>query len=214
MKRYVSLSIFLLTFSLLSGCASRQNQNMQIESQEAEKPQTNDTQKNDTQISGAQKNIPTEENSSAAITSDEAAEKAISHAGFSKDQVTVVKNKLDHEDGRTVYEIEFYAGENQEYDYEIDAGTGEILSFDYDAKQDTAQTNAEKSVPVTAEEARKLALAKVPGASDGDIFEFETDHDDGRTEYEGKIIFEGMEYEFEIDAANGSFLSWEAEKID
>ena len=47
-----------------------------------------------------------------------------------------------------------------------------------------------------------------------DILEFETDHEDGRVQYEGKIFYEGMQYEFEIDAYSGAFRSWEAEPLD
>ena len=60
----------------------------------------------------------------------------------------------------------------------------------------------------------ELVLAQVPGASRSDIREFETDSEDGRTEYEGKIRYDGMEYEFEIDAYSGAFRSWEAEQLD
>jgi len=45
--------------------------------------------------------------------------------------VTFIKAELDNEDGRAVYEIEFYSG-NVEYDYDIDALSGEIISNDFD----------------------------------------------------------------------------------
>ena len=41
------------------------------------------------------------------------------------------KVKLDDDDGRGVYEIEFYVG-NTEYDYEIDAHSGGIIEYDID----------------------------------------------------------------------------------
>lgn len=34
------------------------------------------------------------------------------------------------------------------------------------------------------------------------------DYENGRTEYEGKIIYNGMEYEFEIDSI-GQIVGWE-----
>jgi len=67
---------------------------------------------------------------------------------------------------------------------------------------------------ISASRAKQLALAQVPGASERDIHEFEVDNDDGRIEYEGKIYYNNMEYEFEIDAYSGAFRSWEAEPID
>ena len=54
---------------------------------------------------------------------------------------------------------------------------------------------------------------RLPCASDSDIRYFKTDHDDGRTEYEGKIIYDNMVYEFEIDAYSGAIRSWEAEPM-
>ena len=51
---------------------------------------------------------------------------ALGHAGVSASSVSFSKAKLDDDDGRGVYEIEFYVG-NTEYDYEIDAHSGAIL---------------------------------------------------------------------------------------
>ncbi len=56
---------------------------------------------------------------------------ALEHAGISAAQVTFIKAKLSREDGRIIYDVEFY-GENTEYDYEIDAMNGRILEADLD----------------------------------------------------------------------------------
>lgn len=57
---------------------------------------------------------------------DRAKSIALGHAGVSASSVSFSKAKLDDDDGRGVYEIEFYVG-NTEYDYEIDAHSGSIL---------------------------------------------------------------------------------------
>ena len=62
-------------------------------------------------------------------------------------------------------------------------------------------------------DAKKTALDRVSGATDRDIYEWKLDYDDGRPEYEGKIIYGGTEYEFTIDAATGSVMEWDAEKV-
>lgn len=147
------------------------------------------------------------------LTEQEAKERAMVHAGMTKDQVSFSTCGLDKEDGRCVYEMEFYVSDGSSYDYEIDAYTGEVVSFDYDAKTQAIQ-DASKDSRMTEQEAMELALAQVPGASRSDIREFETDSEDGRIEYEGKIRYDGMEYEFEIDAYSGAFRSWEAEQLD
>ena len=46
-----------------------------------------------------------------------------------------------------------------------------------------------------------------------DICEWKLDYDDGRTEYEGKIIYGGMEYEFTINAATGAVTEWDVESV-
>ena len=147
----------------------------------------------------------------AAVTEEQARETALSHAGLTADQVTFVRSELDRDDGRLMYDVEFYTSDYKEYDYEIDASTGEILSYDYDAEGYSYQPNATPGTAITAEQARAIALAEVPGAAESDIYEFETDRDDGRLEYEGKIIYNNTEYEFTIDGYSGAIREWDAE---
>ncbi|ACZ25273.1 Propeptide PepSY amd peptidase M4 [Veillonella parvula DSM 2008] len=62
------------------------------------------------------------------------------------------------------------------------------------------------------QEALNRALARVPGATQGNVTEFGHDYDHGRLEYEGEIRYNGYEYDFEIDAASGNFTKWEVER--
>lgn len=151
---------------------------------------------------------------STLITAEQAQSAALAHAGLSADQITLIKNEPDYEHGRQIYEVEFYTADRKEYDYEIDASTGEVLQYDYDAEHASPSAAADAGSSITEEDAKALALAKVPGATAEHLWKFETDYDDGRLEYEGEIIFNGMEYDFEIDASTGEFLKWEAEKAD
>ena len=144
-------------------------------------------------------------------TVDEAAAQkiALEHAGVKAADATITKSKLDYEDGRQVYDIEWYAG-GAKYDYEIAVDTGEIISSGYEGKTAGADSN---NVTVSEAAAKKTALDRVSGATDKDIYEWKLDYDDGRPEYEGKIIYGGTEYEFTIDAATGSVMEWDAEKV-
>lgn len=65
------------------------------------------------------------------ISEARAKELALAHAGFSEDQVTFTKCKLDYDDGVTKYEVEFTAN-GVEYEIEINAKTGEILKSEID----------------------------------------------------------------------------------
>ena len=131
--------------------------------------------------------------SAGKVDEARAKEIALNHAGVKAADATVTKSKLDYEDGRQVYEIEFYvSGSNgyTEYDYEIEVATGRIVSYDHDAESYAPPAQSTNSgVKVTEATAKKTALSRVSGATEKDIYEWKLDYDDGRTEYEGKIIY-------------------------
>ena len=155
--------------------------------------------------------------SAGKVDEARAKEIALNHAGVKAADATVTKSKLDYEDGRQVYEIEFYVSGSSgytEYDYEIEAATGKIVSYDHDAESYAPPAQSTNSgVKVTEAAAKKTALSRVPGATEKDIYEWKLDYDDGRTEYEGKIIYGGMEYEFTINAATGAVTEWDVESV-
>ena len=169
-----------------------------------------------TEAAGSSAFEPAQEQTTATAkaqtgTVDEAAAQkiALEHAGVKAADATIIKSKLDYEDGHQVYDIEWYAG-GAKYDYEIAADTGEIISYGCEEKTAGADSN---NVTVSEAAAKKTALDRVSGATDKDIYEWKLDYDDGRPEYEGKIIYGGTEYEFTIDAATGSVMEWDAEKV-
>ena len=155
--------------------------------------------------------------SAGKVDEARAKEIALTHAGVKASDATVTKSKLDYDDGRQVYEIEFYVSGSSgytEYDYEIEAATGKIVSYDHDAESYAPPVQSTNSgVKVTEATAKKTALSRVSGATEKDIYEWKLDYDDGRTEYEGKIIYGGMEYEFTINAATGAVTEWDAESV-
>ena len=137
---------------------------------------------------------------------------ALEHAGVKATDATITKSKLDYEGRRQVYEIEWYAG-GKKYDYEIAVDTGEILSSGYDEKTSGWSGSNSSNVTVSEADAKQTALGRVSGATEKDIYEWEFDYDDGRPEYEGKIIYGGTEYDFTIDASSGAVVEWEAESV-
>ena len=144
---------------------------------------------------------------------EETAQKiALEHAGVKATDATITKSKLDYEGRRQVYEIEWYAG-GKKYDYEIAVDTGEILSSGYDDKTSGWSVSNSSNVTVSEADAKQTALGRVSGATEKDIYEWQFDYDDGRPEYEGKIIYGGTEYDFTIDASSGAVVEWEAESV-
>ena len=162
---------------------------------------------------------------------DEAAAESIAmeHAGVT--ECSIHRVELDTEDGRQVYEVEFFAG-NTEYDYTIDRETGEILSYDQDIegwglgngqqngsgngngrKNGQDNSTASASGPITLEEAVQLVLDRVPGASASDV-QIEFERDDGKDIYEGEVTCNRTEHEFQIDASTGNFIEWSVDYQD
>lgn len=148
--------------------------------------------------------------STGAVDEAKAQEIALAHAGVKVADATITKSKLDYDDGRQVYEIEWYAN-GAKYDYEIAVATGEIVNSGYEAK---TVVGTGSSATVSEATAKQTALARVSGATEKDVYEWKLDYDDGRSEYEGKIIYGGTEYEFTIDATSGTVTEWDAESLD
>lgn len=153
------------------------------------------------------------------IDLDTAKAAAVEAAGLTESDVTFHSAELDRRNGIEYYDIDFVA-DGKEYDYDIDALTGTVIGSESPENTKKAsdlkpEETAAKETPakISEEEAKKIALAQVPGAKESDIRGFEIDYDDGRLEYEGSIYFEEMEYEFEIDGYSGAIRSWEAESV-
>ena len=164
---------------------------------------------NPVQTTSAQTDAPVTENSTGEIDEAKAKEIALAHAGVPEKEADITKLKLDYEDGRQVYEIEWYAN-GAKYDYEVEVATGEVIKSGYEAKNSPDTGNG---VTTDEETAKQTALARVSGATEKDIYEWKLDYDDNRPEYEGKIIYGDMEYEFTIDANTGEILEWDMDSV-
>lgn len=95
------------------------------------KPQSNNNQNNSKPQNNSNNNNSGSKN---RISVDKAKSIALKHAGYSASKATFKKAKLDYDDGRAVYEIEFYV-KNDEYNYEIDAKSGRIIDYDYEKNE-------------------------------------------------------------------------------
>lgn len=151
---------------------------------------------------------------SKGIDREEAVKTALKHAGLTENQITVVKNEKEIENGKSVYEIEFYTDDFQEYDYMIDGKNGTVISYDTDFKNPPAKEPTASFEPfISEEEIKAKVLERVPGATIENIREFRSEREDGRMVYEGEILLGEKKYEFEVDASNGEIISWDEESI-
>ena len=148
---------------------------------------------------------------SGDIGSEKAKSIALNHAGVTSSTAKFVKVERDRDDGRLLYEVEFYAG-NKEYDYEILASDGTILSYDADIEgyRIPSSTSTSSSGYIGVDRAKQIALEHAGlSSSDVNFVKAELDEDDGRFEYEIEFHHNFREYEYTIDAASGTILEAE-----
>lgn len=169
---------------------------------------------------------------SAYIGVEAAKSAAFAHAGLDAAQVTTDEVDFDYEDGRMVYELEFYA-DGAEYEYDIDASTGAVVKFSQEGGRTqtsssaesggasgnvssgsgsgTAQSGAGGTAADIGREAALAAALSHAGVSQDQVYNLEAkrEYDDGRLEYEIEFKTGGWEYEYTISAADGTILDYE-----
>ena len=176
------------------------------------------------------------------IGESKAKEIALENAGVTESDISRYQSSKDRDDGKTLYEIQFASGDTEyEYEINAENGniisygseslnngqsstqnnTGTTTdnsgtnstdtSQAQDNSQNTTANNTGVNVQFSEADAKAAALERVPGATEQDL-RMELDHDDGKYIYEGDIIYQQMEYEFEIDANTGKFLKWSEER--
>ncbi len=140
--------------------------------------------------------------SGAYIGLDAAKAAAYQHAGVQEADVTFTKYEFDYEDGRMVYELEFYAG-GKEYEYDVDASTGEIVKYSSEA----GSPGAAQTPSLTADQARDIALTDA-GLAAADVWgmKVELEWKNGQQVYEVEFDASNGEYDYWVSAANGEIL--------
>lgn len=141
---------------------------------------------------------------------------AFAHAGVSADGVTVSKCELDWDDGRQVYDIEFWA-DGIEYDYEIDASSCAVLKAGQDWEHHHhggGSASQQQAGAFIGEEAAKSAALAYAGvsAADAGYIRCELDEDDGLRVYEIEFRAGSVEYDYEISASDGTVMKAEQDR--
>lgn len=164
---------------------------------------------------------------SAYIGVEAAKSAAFAHAGLDAAQVTMGEVDFDYEDGRMVYELEFYAN-GAEYEYDIDASTGAVVKSSQEGGRTqtgssggSAPSNSGSGTALSSSgggsasdigsEAALAAALNHADVSQDQVYDLEVkrEYDDGRLEYEIEFKTGGWEYEYTISAADGAILDYE-----
>ena len=223
MKRLtVAAIITVVAAGVFTGCGNAGTTQMNsatgttAESQNSQDAGTQSSAQSDDQNAAGTTDQTGSNSGTQDIGEDAALQTALEAAGVSESDASRLRISKDRDDGRVVYEIRFDVDQT-EYDYDVLASDGQILSSDVELRNDDRDDDDDRNrgsnadVAISREEAIDIALAKVSGATESDI-RIELDHDDGRYKYEGDIIYERVEYDFEIDANSGDVLEWSEER--
>jgi uncharacterized membrane protein YkoI len=149
---------------------------------------------------------------------------ALEHAGLSESQTTFIGVHLDRDHGIVVYDVEFYSGAT-EFDYEIDAASGSIREHSRETNNNSANTSYASNTSAATQpsgnyigeaKAQSIALSTAGlSASQAVRMKVEFDYEHGSAVYEVEFRDSGrMEYEYEVDAVNGTILESDVEYDD
>lgn len=177
------------------------------------------SEKNGTNTSGS--------NSSSADTSayiGESAAKtaALNHAGVKESSTKYCNAWLEWDDGRPeCYEVEFMVN-NTRYEYKIALTSATVLESEQETYSNSSTstgtstssgTSSGSSSADIGESAAKAAALKHAGLSESQVtgMKVQRDRDDGRLEYEIEFWSGSTEYDYTINAADGTVLSADKE---
>lgn len=140
------------------------------------------------------------------MTLEQAKEIALADAGITEADASHLRGRLDYDDGKKIYDVEFYAGDT-EYDYEILADSGEI----YEKNLETRKSQPAGDTEMINLDAAKEIAANHAGISleNATFLKAELDQDDFRPEYEIEFFGGGRTYEYVIEPYTGEVLEAE-----
>ena len=164
----------------------------------------------------------------AGVTRESAQQTALEAAGLKAEDVIFKPAGAELDDGREIIEVDFFIPGEVKYEFDIDAATGAIMDQDmdlWDADDDFEYAalieNSGKAVEaaageITEQQAKTIALKDAClNAGDVTFTKCRKDFDDGIEKFE--IDFrtaDFMEYEYDINAADGTILERSAEFDD
>ena len=167
---------------------------------------------------------------STLITKAEAAAVALRDAGLSQEQASALRTRLEFDDGRFQYEVDFY-NNGITYEYFIQAKDGDIIARDIDggananqSRQDLApdagdQPAADKNSSAQTEgislDEAKAAALKDAGLSEADVTfkKTELEHDKGMQVYDIEFYTSDTEYDYEINASDEAVIEKSVESF-
>lgn len=152
-----------------------------------------------------------------------AEELVLKDAGLSAEEVSRMICSTDYDNGRMIYEIDFYT-EEKEFEYDVDAKSGEILKRESEMRRNSKKEEqmSSQNTPVAAspdsgknentdgiseEKAKEIAISHAAvDASSVTHYKAKLDYENGVKVYEIDFRSGGYEYEYDINAKTGAII--------
>ena len=161
--------------------------------------------------------------SAAGFTIEDAKDAALKAANVKEEQVIFKQAETDMDDGRAVYEVDFFIPGETKFEFDIDANTGAIVDQDIDLweadddmeyadliKAAGKETAAAEKIEgeITENQAKMIALKDAGFKADEVTFtKCKRDMDDGAAQFDVEMrLADGTEYEYELRASDGAIL--------
>lgn len=143
------------------------------------------------------------------MSEEEAKSIALNKVGLTTSDVTFTKVKIDRENGKTVYDVEFYSS-TKEYDIAIDVSTKEIVSYQED---NINNVNVSTGEYIGLDKAKEIVLQHANLSSQNVVWtKAELDIDYQIATYEIEFYYNYLEYEYELDAKTGNIIKYEIDR--
>ena len=161
----------------------------------------------------------------ANVSLEDAKKTALETAGVTEDQVIFKKAVQDLDDGREIFEIDFFVPHEMKYEFDVDASTGKVVDQGMDlwekdddveyaflmkeAEKNAKAAAAEASGEVTELQAKEIAVKDAGLEMDAVTFtKCKRDMDDGMEQFEIEFhTADFSEYEYDICVKDGRILS-------
>ncbi len=145
-----------------------------------------------------------DKNTNSEVTQKEAEQTAITDSQENVNSIRNLRTKKDTYRKTAIYDVKFNTADRK-YDYKIEIATGKILFREYEVDERNLQRMRGKTI--SQKDALNLIYREIPNLPSSNL-QLQREHDDDKTEYEGKASFQGVNYEFEIDANAGVISKW------
>lgn len=156
-------------------------------------------------------------NNQKEISSEYAKSIALKAANLRESETTRMHTKIDYDDGRKYFEVEFYeANTNKKFDYKIDAITGKIVEFDIDQKKiknnQNYNSNNNLNNKISQNQAKNIALKNAwLNENQTHWVYIKNDYENWKLYYEVEFyqLNTRKKFEYKIDSTNGNIVESE-----